>query len=270
MQQTSVLILLARIGKSGTTVVNERIFPDSHIVFQVPVVRALFSALRSWLYHGAAAIVVQSERSKQCFSRTLQEKVFTIPNVVERSAFAQPVERENFIMSVGRLVRQKRHDITIRAFAKIAHLYPEWNLRIFGEGPLRSMLHELASDLGVADRVQLLGFQENIAEAYQRCGIFVLSSDFEGFPNALAEALSAGAPCISSNCPTGPAELIVNGVGGLLFETGDSEELAAQLSLLLSNPMRRKELSESSDNGLIAYRPSTVIKQWEELLNQIS
>jgi GalNAc-alpha-(1->4)-GalNAc-alpha-(1->3)-diNAcBac-PP-undecaprenol alpha-1,4-N-acetyl-D-galactosaminyltransferase len=132
------------------------------------------------------------------------------------------------------------------------------------------MLHELASDLGVADRVQLLGFQENIAEAYQRCGIFVLSSDFEGFPNALAEALSAGAPCISSNCPTGPAELIVNGVGGLLFETGDSEELAAQLSLLLSNPMRRKELSESSDNGLIAYRPSTVIKQWEELLNQIS
>jgi glycosyltransferase involved in cell wall biosynthesis len=142
------------------------------------------------------------------------------------------------IVAVGRLARQKGFDTLISAFAAM----PDTGVRliIFGEGTLRPQLLEQASALGVAERVDLPGYTADPLAEVAAADCFVLSSRFEGSPNALVEALATGTPVVATRCPHGPAEILINGLVAPLVEVDDSLALAQAIVLQLNTPRHFK------------------------------
>ena len=139
------------------------------------------------------------------------------------------------VLSVGRLTKQKDYPTLIRAFALVRRKYPA-RLMILGEGEERAKLEALAQELGLQDDISLPGFVDNPYAYMARAAVFVLSSAWEGFGNVLVEAMAVGTPVISTDCPSGPAEILENGRWGKLVPVGDVEELAKAIMTTLRDP----------------------------------
>lgn len=183
-----------------------------------------------------------------------RDKVFSIPNPLDISRItslsAEPIQHPWFasgappvILGVGRLVEQKDFATLIRAFGLLLE-ETSARLVILGEGPLRGELQRHIDNLGLGDYVHLAGFQENPYKWMARSKVFVLSSRYEGFPNVLAQALACGAQVVSTDCPTGPAEIIKDGVPGCLVPVGDpvAMMLAIREALRISGTLDKKHL----------------------------
>jgi glycosyltransferase involved in cell wall biosynthesis len=132
------------------------------------------------------------------------------------------------ILTVGRLKRVKNQALLLRALAQIRCAAPR--LMIVGDGELEAELSALAAELGIADRVIFAGFQADPSAFYRTADLFVLSSNFEGFGNVIVEAMAAGTPVVSTDCPSGPAEILGGGKFGTLVPVGDAASLAAAIS----------------------------------------
>jgi glycosyltransferase involved in cell wall biosynthesis len=172
------------------------------------------------------------------------------------------------VVSFGRLGPQKGFDVLLRAFAAVSPAHPDWELAIFGAGPDLESLRALAGDLGLQGRIRFPGRVKD-PHAVMRCaGLYVLSSRFEGFPNALCEAMACGMPVIATDCPTGPREIITDGVDGLLVPNEDAAAMASAMDRLMGDEALRKELGSRA--SLIAARFSldAVMSQWEAVLRE--
>lgn len=155
------------------------------------------------------------------------------------------------VLSVGRLVPQKDHATLLRAFARLRQNRTA-RLVILGEGPERGTLHTLATRLGIESDVSLPGTDAHPYRFMRRCGVFVLSSAWEGFGNVLIEAMACGAPAISTNCPSGPAEILENGKYGPLVPVGDDKALAAAIGATLDHPLPAPTLqSRAADFSVV-------------------
>ena len=147
------------------------------------------------------------------------------------------------IVTVGSLKAQKNHALLLRAFSRLDR--PDAQLMFVGDGAERETLLVLAHDLGVADRVIFAGFHLDPTPFYKTADLFVLSSDYEGFGNVIVEAMACGVPVVSTDCPSGPAEILVNGKYGRLVPVGDTEKLAKGIE---------KELQASHDTDALISR----------------
>ncbi|CAM2061033.1 hypothetical protein DSUL_60114 [Desulfovibrionales bacterium] len=136
-----------------------------------------------------------------------------------------------------------------------------------GRRTLYNTIGQLCEALGLHKRVHLHGLQHNVAPYYTQSDLFVLSSRYEGFPNALCEAMAHGLPVIAANCPSGPAEIIQNGENGLLVPVEDPKALAVVLDHLLGDNALRSELSIKAQNVLDRFSAKQVMSQWEKLLH---
>lgn len=168
------------------------------------------------------------------------------PALREQAAEACPHEwladsRVPAIVGVGRLTRQKDFPTLVRAFARLRE-ERKCRLIILGDGQLRKQLVVLAQELGVADDVLLAGFQPNPYAWVSRARLFVLSSAWEGSPNALTEALALGVPVVSTDCPSGPREILCDGAFGELVRIGDWQTMAAAMARTLDAPLGADEL----------------------------
>ena len=123
----------------------------------------------------------------------------------------------------------------IKAFGQIADKYPDWKVKIFGKGDMHEDLQTFIDEKGLTERVLLCGRTETPFKELKKSKVFVLSSHYEGFPNVLCEGMYAGLGCISSDCVSGPRELINDGENGFLFPVGNEKILAEKLNLLLSS-----------------------------------
>jgi glycosyltransferase involved in cell wall biosynthesis len=139
------------------------------------------------------------------------------------------------VLGVGRLVPQKDFPTLLKAFAHVHRKHPA-RLLILGEGRERAKLEALASELGIAEDVSFPGFEPNPYAFMARASVFVLSSGWEGLPNALIEALACGCPVVSTNCPSGPQEILGNGAFGPLVPVGDDQALAEAILHTLEHP----------------------------------
>ena len=168
-------------------------------------------------------------------------------------------------MSCGRLEKQKRFDLLIDAFHHVCDAFPEYTLEIYGEGSMEETLQTQIDSLGMQDRIFLMGRSQDIPNAIKDASMFVLSSDFEGMPNALMEAMALGLPVISTDCGGGGARaLIENGVDGLIVPCGDSETLAKAMHDLLADVQRMKVMGEQAKEKGMKFSADNVVSQWEK------
>lgn len=142
---------------------------------------------------------------------------------------------DEYILSIGRLVEQKGFDNLIDAFNRVCDAHPNLKLLILGSGPLKNTLSKQISELNLAKKVHLLGFQSNPEEYMRKAKLFVLASRHEGFGNVIVEALSVGTPVVSTDCDFGPSEILENGKYGALVPVGDVEKMADAISKALSS-----------------------------------
>jgi len=181
-----------------------------------------------------------------------QQRVTTIANPVDLAAIRRQAEQPlahpwlapeapPLVLAVGKLKPQKDFETLLRAFARLRAVRPA-RLMILGEGERRSRLMALVRELGLEDSVALPGFAGNPYAWMARARLFVLSSRWEGFSNVLAEAMAVGCPVVSTDCPSGPAELLARGTLGSLVPVGNVEALADAMSRCLDHPVGREPL----------------------------
>ena len=171
------------------------------------------------------------------------------------------------IMAVGRLHVEKGFDLLLEAWKRIESLYPEWTLRIVGEGEERKTLEQQVQSNGL-HHVQLPGRSSDIASEYAKADVFVLSSRYEGLPLAMMEAMWCGVPCVAFDCPRG-ARALIGEERGWLVPNGDIEALAQQIVYCLANKEEAKARAGEAQRFVHAhYSEAQIMPQWKEIIEQ--
>ncbi len=204
--------------------------------------------LRDKILQSADGIVFQTKRAKECFLKEIQDKGVVIPNAVGNPYVlkAEPVDHPNkTITAMGRFNKAKDYPTLIKAFKIISEKHPEFILEIFGGGN-KEDIEKLVSDLNLSDKVKFMGAREDAVLGVSKSTCYVLSSIYEGMPNALMEAMAVGTACVSTDCPFGPSELIVGGENGLLVPVGDENALANAVIKVIENDDLRLKLSQNA------------------------
>jgi glycosyltransferase involved in cell wall biosynthesis len=183
-------------------------------------------------------------------------------------ASAPPRPRRTLI-ALGRFGPEKGFDLLIDAFSRIAERHPWWDLWIWGDGPLRTELERQRDRLGLADRVFLPGRTSTPHEELRKADLFAMSSRREGFPMALGEAMACGLPAVSSDCPSGPRQIIRPDVDGLLVPPEDAQALASALSAVMGDDALRARLASRAPEVLERFGLEQIMARWEALLSEI-
>ena len=228
-EEIGVYVLLALLGTGIPVYVSERNNP--WVMPDVKVTRIL----RSLMYPFAKGLIFQTEMAKSFFPEAIRRKGVVLSNPVDAQRIPGQYagQREKIVAAAGRLSKQKNFPLLLKAFARFSSEHPEFKLRIFGEGELREDLTKQAQTLQISDKLELPGRSTALLEKMNSAAMFVLSSDYEGMPNVLLEAMCMGMPAISTDCPSGgPRELIEDGVNGLLVPVGDETALYEAMAKL--------------------------------------
>ena len=215
----------------------------------------------------ADGCVFQTSDAQKWFPERLQKKSRIIYNAVKEEFYQvdrTPVRGE--IVTCGRLTEQKNHRLLIDAFAEVQKIYPFATLKIYGEGILREKLQNQIDSLNLNEKVFLMGATNDVAKALKTADLFVLSSDYEGMPNALMEAMAAGVPCISTDCPCGgPRELFGNLCIEDLVRCNEPKQLAQTMEKKLEQNdqlcMQRKRAEQ--------FRPEKINCEWKKYINEL-
>jgi len=223
-----------------------------------------------WTYRRAEGVVVQTEGAARWCRDHCGRDVYVIPNALRELPQPSTGDRPPVIVAVGRLDPQKGHDILIRAFSKLHEDHPQWRLLILGEGNSRAELQNLARASGVFEKVKLRGFTDQVEPILGSCSIFALPSRFEGFPNALIEAMGMGLPCVATDCRYGPAEIVTDGLDGLLIPVDDLAALEEALRLLIEDAPLRTKLAANALTVRAKYACRAVAAQWVACAHAVS
>lgn len=227
--------------------------------------------LRRRTYPRCSALVVQTEAVAQYAPRLVGKRpVYVIPNAVLPLAgqpdLARPKNSDRpVIAAMGRLDAQKGFDLLIKAFAQLADKHIDWNLAIAGDGDERGYLERIVESLGLTERVELCGWVDQPRTFLHSADLFVLSSRYEGFPNALLEAMACGLPVISFDCDSGPNEIVRHETDGLLVPPDKLEALAEAMDRLMSSSAERASLGEAATEVTSRFGSVAFFRRWEQV-----
>ena len=198
----------------------------------------------------------QTEEQKRYFPGFIRKKTFVLPNPVSEGIMS--IDRaysKNIIhfVSLGRMTKQKNYQMEIKAFQRAEKNNPGIRLDIYGEGEEKEKLLQLTKELGADHCVFIHDRTSDVSDVYQTADAFIMASDFEGMPNALMEAMASGLPCISTNCPTGPSDIISEpGENGILIDVGDENALFESIQWICNNPDQAKQMGICAHNTMKA------------------
>jgi glycosyltransferase involved in cell wall biosynthesis len=274
VDRTNVLTLLATRGLGLKVIVSERSDPAQHEVGRI------WGWLRIISYPWAGVVVAQSDQVKNWLIEVVKGgDIVTIPNpiIFDKGEIAGPIlseitgadEQRRSIVAMGRLGFEKGFDMLIKAFSMAAQLNPEWRLVILGDGNERATLLKLVAKLAMSDRVFLPGLIKNPMNLLRQADIFVMSSRYEGFPNALLEAMACGLPVISFDCPSGPRHVIRDGIDGILVPPGDVAALAKAMNHLINDNAERTRLAARAPDVLERFGLVKIMGMWECALQKV-
>jgi glycosyltransferase involved in cell wall biosynthesis len=232
---------------------------------------------RHFIYPLANAVTVQTTDGAEWLKRhTWIKRPVVIPNAVRylqdlgnrTDEAAESIPRP-FVLAIGRLHEQKGFDLLLAAFHRSGLTQAGWRLVILGEGPARPDLEQQAAALGLADAVTFPGFVE-VGQWLRRADVFVLSSRYEGFPNALMEAMQMQRACISFDCPSGPRDLIENNRDGLLVPPLDVAALSEALQRLAADSALRSRLGAEASKVGERFSAASVYAKWLNLIDAVA
>lgn len=233
--------------------------------------QGLMGLIRNFVLSRIDGYVFQSEGARKFFkNKYVLKNGAIIPNACFNTYEPFEGQRRNVIVTVGRLSHQKNQTLLINSFAQIADKYPDYNLEIIGDGELKDTLLRQIESLNLNDRVILKGTSKNVSDAIRDASLFVLSSDFEGIPNALIEAMSLGLPCISTDCrPGGARVLITDNYDGMIVPLGDTTALAKAMDYCLSHPLQSLDMGRRAMDISQRLSPQNIYNKWEEFLYKL-
>lgn len=178
-------------------------------------------------------------------------------------------DESKIIMTAGRLVPQKDHKTLLRALS-IVEKQLNCKLIVLGEGPLKNELTQFAKELGLQNKVHFVGFQNNPYTYMKKSDLFVLTSIHEGFSHVIAEALATGLPVVSTNCLSGPEEVLEKGKYGVLCEVGDEQELAKEIiSMLKLSSESYENIVNKGYERAKAFNAKIIVKQYEGVFREV-
>ncbi len=222
------------------------------------------------IYKTVDLFVCQSQTVADYYSMVPASVKAVVPNPIDLKKIPERVEESTppRVVAVGRLAKQKNFALLIDSFAEVAAAREDVILTIYGEGPERETLAAQIEAQGLSDRVILAGAQKNVLNYVRDAAVFVMSSDYEGFPNALVEAISVGVPVVTTNFPTGVGRELVTENVGTVVNCGDKAAMAKALTDLLSDDGRRARIRAEGYRATEPFAVETVIKQWEALFEK--
>jgi len=261
----NMMAIVSKLGTGIPIVVADRNDPT-----KVPFNKYI-RKLRDFLYMFAEGIVLQTEKNREYFSNVVKRKSTVIYNPVDMKVYAGvslKTEKEKKIVSAGRLMRQKNHKMMIDAFAEVIKDYPEYQLIIYGEGPYREELERYIQELKISEKVFLPGNTTELHEQIKNAEIFVLSSDYEGMPNALIEAMCMGIPVISTKV-SGATDLIYHGENGILVDVNDSFSLKKAMMELIENKEKANVIAKRATELNAQLEVKKIMDQWISFIQEI-
>ena len=261
---TTIMLLWMKQWQKGKVIAAERSLPT------------VYTSKEQWqlkkIAHRADGWVFQTKEQQDWYKDSNIRRGVIIPNAIN-PIFIKPVYngvRNKHIVTVGSLTKPKNHELLIKSFAKISDQFPEYQLVIYGTGSKLESLRSFAKDFNVLDRVVFPGYTKQVDRVIADASLFVLSSDYEGMPNALMEAMALGLPCISTDCDGGGAKfLIKNEKNGLIVPKGDVEALSAAMERMLSDREFAKQCGQEAHKICERLAPEKVYGEWESFIKEI-
>lgn len=251
-------LVIVKLFLGYKLIVSERGDPNSPNGF--------LERLRQKLVRFANIAVFQTAGARDYYNEKLGIHVenHIIPNPVSLPTEAWEYKSKKTLLSVGRLdLRQKRQDLLIDAFNKVHKIHPDWNLIICGSGGDENTVREKIKRLGLEDVILMPGAVNNVKEHMLNAGVYLLTSDFEGIPNALLEAMSIGMPVVSTDCsPGGAALLIDNYKNGILVERGNVAEFANAINYMIENVQEARNMGLAARISMSNYSPDRIKEKW--------
>ncbi|MEB3150210.1 MAG: glycosyltransferase family 4 protein [Sphaerospermopsis sp.] len=256
LTSTNVVTILATRGVSIPVIVSERINPARHVE------KPMWNYGRWLTYRLAHRVVAQTPTIGQWLVKHTQAPIAIIPNPL-RELPTLISNREKLIVGAGRLHPEKGFDVLIRAFASTGEAVNGWKLVIVGEGSQRKALIELIQELELGDSVTLVGWTNNVETWFARASLVVQPSRYEGFPNAVLEAMAMGATVVSTSAADC---LIVDGVNGRLVGVDDVDHTARVMLQLMNDEQQRQGLGSAAQKVRTTYAQAAIIPQWESVM----
>ena len=245
LPEVQVYVALATVGLRIPRIETIRISP-----WEVSILKTKFAPLWRWCFKSCRALILQSKDQGEFFPSRVQNKSVVIPNPINQiyidNKKTEYSSASHKIVAAGRLSEQKNYKMLIDAVGLVLAEYPDVTLEIYGEGPLEKELTAYIKDKALEGNIRLMGRTSELYRVYRKSDLYVMSSNYEGMPNALAEAMAIGLPSISTDCRTGPRDLIDDGKNGYLVECGDSAMLAEKIKAIFSMSTEEQRLLGTS------------------------
>lgn len=258
--QENCIACLVNFFVKKKLIISERNAPNNEkISFYLKIMRKMF-------YRVSDGMVFQTEDAQKSYSIELQKKSVVIANPIkdnlpDKMSYVSTKK----IVAVGRLAVQKNYEMLLQSFLIFSQKFPNYKLYIYGIGPLKEKLENLSKILGIQKKVCFMGFSKNVHLEIIDADIYVMSSDYEGMPNSLMEAMAIGIPSISTDCPSGgPKSLIKNKENGVLVGVNDYEQLAIEMIKLAENQSLREKMGDEAKKIRNKYNKESIFKLWKK------
>jgi glycosyltransferase involved in cell wall biosynthesis len=261
MTEANVVALCSTRGLKVPVVISERNQPDR------PGLGQIHKLARRLTYPFAAGLVLQTKGIAAWAKARFNIPIHVMPNPVLLKPDSTTSVRgsPHLLVSLGRLSHQKGYDLLLKSFAALAAKYPDWQLIIYGDGPERARLERLQTESGYTEQISLPGLTRDSLGVLRQASLFVLPSRFEGYPNSLLEALGCELPIIATNCPGGTAEILANGVHGMLVPPDDITAMTAALDAMMSSSELRKAYAARARRAVAGLDIAIEGKRWLDL-----
>lgn len=251
--------------KSVPVIISERADPSRNMDVSSKIMRRIECC--------AKGAVFQTQGARNLYPGPLRKKGVVIPNPVTPVLLDRPYEYRKNIKNIGFVGRfeliQKRQDIAIEAFNEVLKHNTNITLHFFGSGPDEDECKRITQELGISQNVIFHGKVNNPSAELLNMDMYIISSDYEGIPNSLIEAMSLGLPCVSTKCTPGGAELLIkDSVNGLLTECGDYTALAAAMEKFIDNPEFAHKCGRNAQKISETFNPKKIIDMWNKYLKK--
>ena len=272
-------VILSFLGKNNLMAIATAMFLPVRVAVSVrgePTMEyegKKMQVLAKFIFALADGVVLQTKQCMEFFPKYIQKKAVILPNPINEQFLNRECNgmKDNLIVAVGRVDENKNHKMLIRAFEEIAPEYPQMRLVIYGDGNERENLQQLVEEKGLSNRIILPGNVKDVASHICRAKIYALTSNTEGMPNSLIEAMALGLTVVSTNCPCGgPEMLIKDGVNGLLIPVGDAQALADAFRRILADSELANLLGTNAKQIAEELHPDKVNLKWEQYLSGIN